>query len=280
MKNLCVGIEVIMQGERFRRATNSLYSLEFKLQRKSTFWWIGVLGVLMILELLLYPLVDMMMGTIPEDILEEMEQMGMSFEFPSVTAYFLMQGAQVLALGGGLFLCCYCANTIMRDFKGKQSELLYTNALSRQDIVLTKFASAVTMVVVFNVLMLAIELVCMCIIDINGISIVPILAMFLYSIILHLLLVTITFSIYLLKKKSGYGIAIAIPLLLYFFGAISYAVSLDVPFLMYLTPYTPFYEITAEAPFDVNFYSFIIYAVVAIALFVWGLLKFKKRDFA
>ena len=263
-----------------RRATFALYKTEFRLQRKSSIWWLGVLGVLMIITLLMYPLVDMMMGVIPEDVLEQMEQAGMSFEFGGVTSYLLMQGVQTLALGGSLFLCCFSANTIMRDFKGKQSELLYTNALSRSDIVLTKYSSCLTMTAVFNVFMLIIELVCMCIIDIDGVQIVPILALFLYSIVLNLILVNITLALYLLKRKGGYGIAIAVPLVLYFFGAIAYAVSMQVPFLSYLTPFTPFYDITADAPLDANLYPFIIYAVIAVGLFIWGINKFNKRDFA
>ena len=89
-----------------------------------------------------------------------------------------------------------------------------------------------------------------------------------------------TFALYLLKRKGGYGIAIAVPLVLYFFGAIAYAVSMQVPFLSYLTPFTPFYDITADAPFDANLYPFIIYAVIAVGLFIWGINKFNKRDFA
>ena len=263
-----------------KRAINSLYCLEFNLQKKSIIWWFAVLAVLLIIEIAFYPLMNMMIGVIPDDVYNDFTDAGISFSFDSVTEYFLLQGVEVLALGGALFLCCFVASLLTRDFKGGQSELLYTNALNRNDIIMTKYANAVTMTVLFNVVMLVVELLMMCIVDIKGIVFVPLITLFLYCLILHLILVSLVFGIYLLKVKSGFGIAIAIPLLLYFVTIIALSISHNdaLKFIEFLTPFTPLYEITIESPFKVNWYSFAIYVVVVLAVLGFGYKKFKKRD--
>ncbi len=264
-----------------RRAINSLYALEFNLQKKSIIWWFIVIGALLIIEIALYPLMNMMIGAIPDDVYNDMTDAGLNFSFDSVTDYFILQGVEVLALGGALFLCCFVASCLTRDFRNKQSEFLYSNSLSRTDIIMTKYANVVTMTAIYNVVMLIVELIAMCIVDYKGIVVSPLLAMTLYCLILHLLLVTLIFAIYLFKNKSGLGIAIAVPLLLYFLSIIALSVSQNevAKFLQYLTPFTPLYDMSIDKPFNVNFIPYIIYVVIAGVLIALGINRFRKKDF-
>lgn len=271
-----------MNSVKTKGAINALYKTEFSLQKKSIIWWFCILGILTIIELAMYPLMNYAMQQMPDDVMKKFDELGVSFSFENVTAYFLLQAVETIALGGALFSCCFIANAMMRDFKGGQSEFLYTNGLSRSHIAGTKYATAVTMTAVYEFVIFALSLIVMAIVDYKTIDMVAILSLFLNCLALHLILMTITFAIFLLRpKKSGYGVAIAVPLILYFFCAIALSITPDsaMKFIEYLTPFTPLYDISIEKPFDVNFYATIIYVAFAIALTFWGVKRFKNRDF-
>ena len=271
-----------MIKEKEKKAKLALYLLEFRLQKRSTIWWLVILAILLVVDIVIYPLLNTMMGTIPQDELKELENMGLPFDFSNVTQYYLIECVQMLALGGALFLCCFAINSLMRDFKGKQNELLYTNSLSRTNIILTKYYASLTMVVVFNLLTFILSLISMMIVDIDGIRIVPMLSLTLMCLLCHIVLVTLTYALFMFRpNKSGYGLAIAVPLLLYFVAIIGMSLAgqgwLD--FVEYLTPFTSSFDITVDKPFQINAWPLLIFAVLDIILVYFSLKKFKKQDF-
>lgn len=271
-----------MIKEKANKAKLALYKLEFKLQKRSTIWWLAILSILLIVDIVIYPLIDSMLGVIPQDEMQELENAGLSFDFSGVTQYYLIECVQMLALGGALFLCCFAINSLMRDFKGKQNELLFTNSLSRSDIVLTKYFASLTMTVIFNILAFILSVISMMIVDIKGIEIVPMLSLTLSCLLVHLVLVTLTFALFMFRpKKSGYGLALAVPLLLYFVAIIGMSLTGEngLGFVEYLSPFTPAFDITIEKPFDINAWPLLIFAVLDIVLAYFALKKFKKQDF-
>jgi len=265
-----------------RKAYSSLYKNELRLQAKPIWWWFGVLAVLILISILVYTVVDSVMASLTAEERAELESAGGALDFSSVTAYFLGECVQTHVLGGTLFACCFASLALARDFKRGTYELLYTNALSRRQVLTTKYLALVSIVVILNVFLLVVELVGMCIVDFKGIDIVPILAFVLFGMVVQLVVATIVFGITSCRpQKFGLGIAIGLPLVLYFVSAIATALSsnADWKWVKYLSPFSIFDAIKVGAPFDINYLVLGIFALLAVIVIVSGFRRNQKIDY-
>lgn len=269
-----------MEKTKMRKAYSSLYKNELRLQVKPIYWWFGVLAVLIFISLMIYPVVDSIMGSLTAEERAELESMGAVFDYSSVTAYFLTECVQTHIVGGMLFACCFASLALARDFKRGTYELLYTNALSRRQVLLTKFSALVSAILMLNVFLLFVELVGMCIIDFKGIDIVAILAFALFGIIVQLIVASIVFGIIICKpQKLGLGVAIGLPLVLYFVSAIAASVASSAKWVENLSPLTIFNGMKVGAPFDINYLVLGIFALLAVIVIVLGFRRNQKIDY-
>lgn len=269
-----------MEKVKVNKACKSLYKNELRLQKKSICWWLVVLAVLMLVNIVVYPLVDSILGSLTAEEKQEMLNMGLSLDFSSVTAYFISECIQTHAVGGVLFACCFGCLALSRDFKHGTAELLYTNALSRKQIVTTKYCALLTTILILNAFLLIIELVAMCIVDFSGINIVPILAFLLFSVLVQIIVASIVFGITLCNpRKFGLGLAVGLPLVLYFVASIAVGLDDGANIAECFSPFSVFYGVTVETPFDVNYLALAVFAILAVVSMCLGLGKNKKLDY-
>ncbi len=269
-----------MERAKNRKACCSLYKNELRLQAKPIYWWFGVLALLILISIMVYPVVDSIIGSLTAEERAELESMGAVFEYDSITAYFLVECVQTHIVGGMLFACCFASLALSRDFKRGTYELLYTNALSRRQVLATKFSALVTVVLILNVFLLIVELVGMAIIDFKGIDIVPILAFALFGILVQLIVASIVFGIIICKpQKLGLGVAIGLPLVLYFVSAIATAVRSSAKWVENLSPLSIFSGMKVGAPFDINYLVLGIFALLAVIVIVLGFRRNQKIDY-
>ncbi len=269
-----------MEKVKMRKAFGSLYKNELRLQSKSIWWWFGVLAVLIIINIMIYPLIDSLIDSMTAEERAEIIAMGVSLDYSTVTAYFIAECVQTHIVGGALFACCFASLALARDFKRGTYELLYTNALSRGQVLATKYLALVTVTIAMNVMLLIVELVGMCIVDVKGIDIVPILAFILFGIIVHLIIASLVFGITICKpQKFGLGVAIGLPLVLYFVSAISVSLRETAKWVENLSPLSIFGEMTVGSPFDVNYLVLGIFVVLAVLVIILGFSRNRKIDY-
>ena len=269
-----------MEKIKLRKAYSSLYKNELRLQLKSICWWFGVLAVLVLINIVIYPLVDSLMSSLTAEERAELGEYGAVFDYSSITAYFLAECVQTHIVGGALFACCFATIAVARDFKRGTYELLYTNALSRRQVLATKYSALVTVILMLNIFLLVIELLGMAIIQFKGIDIVPILAFALFGIIVQLIVASIVFGITICNpKKFGLGVGIGLPLILYFVSAISVALNGSAKWVENLSPFTIFNGFKVGAPFDLNYLALGIFAALAVVVIVLGFRRNQNIDY-
>lgn len=269
-----------MEKIKVNKARKSLYCTELRLQKKSSLWWLCVLGVLVFVNVVVFPLIESIIDSLTAEEKQQMIDMGLSLDYATITDYFLYECGVTHALGGALFACCFASISLARDFKYGTYELLYTNGLSRGQITGIKYCAVLTVLVGMNVAEFLVELVGMCIVDFSGIQIAPLLAFLLFNLIVQISVASIVFGITLCNpKKFGLGLAIGLPLVLYFIASIAVGLEAGAEFVEILSPFSVFFDMGADKPFDVNYFGLALFAGLAVAAMCVGMVKNKKIDY-
>lgn len=132
----------------------TLYLHECKRGLKSFLIWSLSLGLLAVICLMLYPemkdqsaqLNDMFSGLGSFTSAFGMDVLG----FADAMGFYGIECGACLGLGGGLYAAFLGSGMISKEESGHTAEFLYTNPLSRTQILLQKYAALITQLIGFN----------------------------------------------------------------------------------------------------------------------------------
>lgn len=153
----------------------------------------------------------------------------------TLDGYFSTQIVMMFALGAGMCVAILGASLLAKEEEGHTSEFLYTLPLSRTRIVLEKYASLLLMVVIFNLICIAFE-----ILGIWQVGLVFSMDLFIkyhtLALLMQVEIASLAFLMSSLNRRKPIGLALG--LVLGFFAAdMMCRVLPDLEYLKYLTPY-------------------------------------------
>ena len=271
-----------MNKEKVSAAKKALFALDFKVNLKAFIIWAVVLSVFMVALITVYPMMVEMLSSLDPATSSWMD--ASALQFGDILEYHYMVGTEIFGLGGAIFAAILALNLIGRDFKHGYYENIYTNGLSRTNIVMTRYLQLFLQVFLLN---LACTLVMLITIPLCSDTAINFGSFFAFSgmlFVLHMMVATIVYGItIMIPRKIGLGICLGLPLILYVINMLIHYVNIgsdSLGFLEFFTPFSLFTNGTGTNFFhDFSIPTLIVWLVVPISLMLFGVWKNKKIDF-
>lgn len=153
----------------------------------------------------------------------------------TLDGYFATQIAMMFALGAGMFSAMLGASLLSKEEEGHTSEFLYTLPLSRTRIVLEKYASLLVMIVLFNLICIAFEMLGFWQVGLDF-SMDLLLKYHALALLMQLEIASLSFLMSSLNRRKPIGPGLGLVLGL-FVADMMCRVLPDLDTLKYLTPY-------------------------------------------
>lgn len=216
-----------------------LYSHELKRNRLSLLIWTGAISFMLVVCVIIYPEMSSQMDAMSQ-MFSEMgafsEAFGMDMlDMGDFLGYFAVECGEMLGIGGGLFAAILGISALSKEEGGRTADFLLTHPVSRTKVVLQKLLSVYTLVLLFDVIVIAVTLCSVYMIGEQP-DLKKLFLLFLSYFLLQLEVASITFGISAFLKRRGIGLGIGIPLFFYFANLIS-NITEKAEFVKYLTPY-------------------------------------------
>ncbi|MFA7010636.1 MAG: ABC transporter permease subunit [Bacilli bacterium] len=272
----------------FKRSLN-IFKTEFKMRFKGTIIWLALIVGMMAMYMLMYPVIDDIMGEklalMPEELLQIF---GMSKHsvVDNYNSYFAMIYQIIF-----IILCCYGvsmgANALYDEEKNKSIEFLNSVQVSRLEIYTGKF-----LVIMVNLLILVMgslltTILCGIIVGEGTVDNMAIISVYKISGITLFFFVTLGFFLtsFLKKEIKPSMVGLSILFVTYIIGYLGELVADKIDFIKMLSPI----HITAASvimdstmgigTLDYNLVPVVIITILMFGLLVSGAVLYRKRDF-
>lgn len=253
----------------------TLFKLERKLNFKSLLLFTGICAWLIIITIAIYPIMKDQLSQLTD---VPAELLGVQ----DVRAYFTMQIGQnwiMLALILGSYLGY---QLVASNFRNGSSVLLYSQNLSRNQILGVKLLRMFINLLIFNIICAIVGFIGVSILDFGAVNVgnylIYTLLMTIMSFQMGLLMFGLT-TIYL--KKIAPFFSFALPILLLVFSSLS-LISSSVEFLKYISPSSIMTSISnsilVSGFSNVDFISLAVWTVAPILVLIAGFVNFNKKD--
>lgn len=259
-----------------------LYLHELKRSRLSLIIWSLAVAYMLAICVFIYPEMGSQMDEMSAmfaDMGAFTEAFGMDqVNFGEFLGFFSVECGEMLGIGGGIFAAIVGIGALAKEENDKTADFLLTHPVPRRNIVLSKLLSAVTQIVIFNVVIIGITAVSILAIGEEP-SVKKLALIFLSYFILQLELAFICFALSAFMKKKAMGLGIGLSLGLYFVNIVS-NITEEAEFLKFVTPYsyTETAYIMENESLEAKF-LLIGAAVAAISLFA-AFKKYTSKDIA
>lgn len=216
-----------------------LFKHELKQNRNTLLIWTGIIGFMLALCVFIYPEMESQMGDI-SGTFAEMGSFSAAFgmdriNFGEFMGFFSIECGNILGLGGAFFAALLGILALSKEEKGQTAEFLLTHPVSRGKILLVKYCSVISQIVILNTGVVVITAL-----SVWGIGETPdirILALlFLAYFILQIEIASICFGISAFIKGNGMGAGLGIAACSYFLNILANLTE-HAKFLKFLTPF-------------------------------------------
>lgn len=256
--------------EKKKCVNKHLFALDFKSNILSLILFSLIVGGLMFGVLALFPSLNEIISSVPDDIKEYLS-------FDSITTYFSAESMSLWILIGGIYAIWLGAKLSNGDFKNGNAELLYSLNMSRNQIVFTKSLVMFLHITIYNIVV--------AIFSFAGVWIFGgkayVLGMLCYLLLAWVLCLIVAFLAFgwglIAKGKFAPIIGWVIIVVLYVLASVSGVVS----WLGYVSPFTALNgDILAHGFSAVGMYwiSLLVWGVVAVVHLLSSTASFKKAD--
>ncbi len=258
----------------------TLFFHELRRNRLSLIIWTAVLCFMLTVCVVIYPMMESQMANMSE-MFANMGEFSEAFNMDGLAVgefigYFAVECGEVMGMGGAMFAAMIGIALIGKEEKDRTAEFLLTHPVSRTRIALIKLASALARLVILNIYVLAVTLISVAVIGEEPELKVMLLLFFGYF-VMQTLVCCICFGISAFLRNGGIGIGLGFGLILYFISIASNLTD-KLEVLKYFTPFS-----IADGSYIVNNSAIewkyaVLPFILAIAMPVWGLIKYNRKD--
>lgn len=258
----------------------TLYKHELKMNFKSFIIWTLSVGLMCFGCILLYASVESSLSDMG-DIFSQMGAMSAAFgmdriSIATMTGYFATEIAMIHALGGAMFAAILGCNLLSKEEFGHTVEFLAVLPIKRWKIVLDKYASLITYLLLFQITCTASYMLGFWIMD-EKIEFGHFMTLSLTQALLLIEIGTICFCLSAFSRKNMMGIGLGITLLL-FAADLMCRVVPAIENLKYVTPfyYSNATDIFTDTEIDMAF--IVISVVLTVVVYFVGHMKYIRKD--
>ena len=206
---------------------------ELRQGRLSWIIWTAILTVTMVLNVLLYPLMDSTFSEL--GAMEGMEDLDLSSLVFDYSQYYASQCEGNLGLGGVLFAALLAAGMLAKEERNRTAEFLFSHPVSRVRVVLEKAAAVLAQIVLLNAAIFLCSVGATAIIG----QAVPWKAMGLIHLTamlgqIHIAGICLLLSAFVRKGSAGIGLGVALGMYLIYFISL---ITEKNEFLQFITPF-------------------------------------------
>ena len=198
--------------------------------------------------------------------------------FGELMGFYGIECGNILGLGGGFFAALTGISLLANEEKEHTAEFLLTHPVSRACVLWQKLLSAVTQIVLMNVVIVGISLLSAAIVG-ESYEMREFLLLHTAYLVLQLEICCICFGISAFIRRGSIGIGLGLSLVLYFMNIVC-NISEKAEALKYITPYAyaEASNIISESEIDTGL--MLIGTAIAVVCAVIGFAKYCKKDIA
>lgn len=280
MKCLCIIIVTENSAERGRGIKMTLWKHEIKMNMKSLLIWSLCVGILCFGCLMIYEGLEEDMAEMSElfaNMGEFSTALGMDkISIGTIEGFYATEIGLMFAIGGAMFAAMTGAVLLSKEEEGHTSEFLNTLPLGRNRIVIFKYLSLLTLIVMFNAICILFNLLGFLIMK-GEYSASNFFLFHGAQLLMHIEIGSICFFLSALFKRKQIGMALGIAMIFYAMDLMC-RIMPDIEGLKYVTPYyfSNAADIFTSSRVEGN--MVIISVSVTIVMFAAGLITYKRRD--
>ncbi len=215
--------------------------LKHELNRNRISWmiWTGVIGVLLIICILLFPEMKEQMAGVGE-MFSSMGAFTSAFgmdrlNFGTLTGYYAIECGNVLGLGGAFYAALTGAGMLAKEEGGRTAEFLLTHPVSRRRIVAEKLLALAVLIVCMNLVNCGLAAGSMLAIS-EPVPWKELTLLHTAYFLLQLELGAVCFGLSAFLRKGSAGVGLGVAVLMYFLNLIA-NITESVKFLKHITPF-------------------------------------------
>ena len=259
-----------------------LYVLERKINLKTLIIFTVVSALLLFLVVAMFPLMEDALAQIKEMFKDNPEMQQTIVEMmgaDNIGAYFVMQGGQIWGLVACIYAACLGCTLICGNLKDGSYEMLYTQNVSRAQIIKHKFFRMLINLTIFNLTCGLVGLIAMLIWGYGEFNVLNYFVYLLFVIIMTIQIGSLSFGLALLgKRKYTVFLSVVMAVAFYFLATLGIAGE-NFEFFNYLTPFAvAFNDVLNLGIGSINYWSVGIWTVVPTVLVLLGLKSYKNSD--
>lgn len=271
-----------LKQEKTSKIKSPLYVLERKANFKPLIVFTIISAIVLFVTISLYPLLDDVMLQIQqmfEGNPEMQNMMAAAIGAQTITSYFVAQTAQSWAFVGGVYAAYLGYKLVSGNFKDGSYEMLYTQNMSRCEILKQKLIRLVINILIFSAVNALVGFVAMMIWGYGQFNVLKYVLYVLFVTLMTLQIGVFSFAIATFAHKK-YSVMMSILFVVALYFIVTFALSVEsLNFLNCFTPFSLVYVDVFNASMSaVNIVSLIVWTIVPAVLCFLGFKNFKNTD--
>lgn len=257
-----------------------IYRKELRQSAKSFVIWAGSIACMMAVCILMFPEMKNEMESV-SSVFANMGGFTAAFgmdklNFGELMGFYGVECGNVLGIGGGFFAALTGISVLAGEEKNRTAEFLLTHPVSRISVLLQKFLSVVTQVLVLNLFVVLADLLFAAVIG-EEFQMREFLLMHTAYLFMQMEMASICFGLSAFIQRGSIGIGLGCALALYFMNLVC-NISEKAEFLKYITPYaySDASQIISESKLEGN--RMVIGLVISLAAVGIGFFKYTRKD--
>jgi len=251
----------------------TLFKLERRLNYKSLIIFTAISVFFIALTLALYPIMKERLSEAPSGMLG----------LQSIGSFFVMQVGQNWIMLGLILGSFLGYQLLAGNFRTNSNTLLYSQNLSRKQILSVKLSRLVINILIFNVICAVAGFIGISIIEFGEVNILNYL---LYTFLITLMCLQIGIFMFgltaIFLKRIAPFFSFALPILLLIFSSLA-LITEEVEFIKYISPssiieFSGTTNILTAGLGSINILSLVIWTVIPVVILVYGVMNFNKKD--
>ena len=271
-----------LKQEKTSKIKSPLYVIERKANLKPLIAFSIISAVMLFIAISLFPLLDDVMLQLQQMFEGNPEMQNMlaaAIGTQNITSYFVAQAGQSWALFGGVYAAYLGCKLVSGNFKDGSYEMLYTQNLSRNQILTQKLIRLVINLLIFSLVNAVLGFVALLIWGGGDFSILKYLLYALFVTLMTLQTGVFSFAIATFAHKK-YSTMASILMVVAMYFVVTFALSVEsLSFLNCFTPFALVYVDVFNASMQtVNIISLIVWTIIPAVLTFLGFKNFKNTD--
>ncbi len=258
----------------------TIYGKELRQSAKSFAIWTASIAGMMMICILMFPEMKNEMESV-SSVFANMGGFTAAFgmdklNFGELMGFYGVECGNVLGIGGGFFAALAGISVLAGEEKNRTAEFLLTHPVSRCSVLLQKFLSVVTQVLVLNIFVVLVDLLFAAVIG-EEFQMREFWLMHTAYLLMQIEIASVCFGISAFIQRGSIGIGLGCALTLYFMNLLC-NISEKAEFLKYITPYaySDASRIISESKLEGNL--MVIGLLVSLGAVGIGFFKYTRKD--